>query len=210
MSAERQHYSASEIVREALRSWAAELLNGIAPAAFTVGTADPSEGETIPTLGIAWGAVDTVDSVPFDEEVFEGELPADARGVWRLHTEDVALAFVWRANTPEDADFFAHEFATRAKLAAMESNDEGSPVLHFSVTYAGGMSRTGRLYLDGPVIPEASEEALLRSLYTFRVPGSVVYPVMRVENAGEATGQMSVILVINGKTTALSSLEEGA
>lgn len=201
MTAERQHFSAAEVVRAALIAWAQRIMGEVAPRTVDVANTEEGQGSTLPTISLAWGSTEEIDDTA-DEEVYE-----DGRAVWRLHYEDAAFGFMFRANDPAEADYFAHYFATRAKLEAMKSNTEGNPVLHLRVTFTGGIERTVRMYLDGRVQNESGDDAHLRGLYTYRVPGSVTYPVMAVEDHDNATGVMTVVLVINGHEVRLVDIE---
>lgn len=177
----------------------------IAPATLTVGeTQEAGEVTVLDTLGLAWGSTVEGGTRPEELDAFD-----DGRGVWLLHEEEAELAFVWRGTTPEDADFFAHQFVKLATRAACRSNPSGNRVLHFAIEI-DGVARTARLYLDGRIVPDAGSgsDNALRSLYTFRVPGSVVYPVLDVESLDDATGLMNVVLEVNGQRTALADITE--
>lgn len=194
--------SAEGVVRGALADWARGLVADIMPAATVEGgPVEAGAAPDLPTLGVEWGRAQLLHVQPVDVPISEGN---DAR-IWFLGYEDVPLAFVWRAATPDDADFFAHEFARRAALAAMESNDDGNRVLHFEAQL-GEVARTGKLYLDGIVAPEKPDENVTRSLYTYRVPGSVSYPSYAAESPGAETGLMNITVVINGKSFELAEI----
>lgn len=196
--------SASQTVRDALRAWALGLVADVLPASTVEGgPVGAGEAPDLPTLGIDWGATTVVQAQPYDVED-ENDQDTGA-GVWLLHYEEVQLGFVWRATTPEDADLFAHEFAARAALAAMASNDDGQRVLHFDVSI-GDATRTAKLYLGGEIVPVRLDENATRSLYTFRVPGAVSYPVYAVESPSDATGLMHVVVTINGSTFELDTI----
>lgn len=189
-------FAASQIVRDALQLWAQSKVADLLPqSTFEGGPVEAGAAPALPTLGLDWGATEVSGSRSTD---IEEEIDLDTgAGVWLVHYEDVELAFVWRATNPEDADLFAHEFAVRAAREARESNEEGSRVLHFDVTI-GGLTRTAKLYLSGEVVPVRPDENATRSLYTFRVPGSVSYPVIDVESPDDATGLMNITVVLDG------------
>lgn len=198
--------SAAQSVRDALRTWALELVADVLPAATVEGgPVEAGAAPSLPTLGLDWGATTVEASRPTDVEEENDE--TTGQGVWLLHYESVQMGFVWRATTPEDADLFAHEFATRAALAAVRSNGGGNRVLHFGVSL-GDDDRTAKLYLSGEVVPERRDENVTRSLYTYRVPGSVSYPVYAVESESDATGLMAIVVTINGTSYELAEIVE--
>lgn len=190
--------SATQIVRLALQAWAHDLLCDLFEAVTVEGgPVLAGEAPPLPTLGLEWGGTKVHGRV-VDEEVLAGG------AVLRLWYEDVDIAFVWRATTPEQADLFAHEFATRAARDAMLSNPDGNRVLSFEIELAPDVIRDAKLYLDGSVVPAKAEENATRSLYTFRVAGAVSYPVIRVEHLGV----MNLVVVINGHRFELADFEE--
>ena len=189
-------FSATQIVRDALQLWAMSLVADLYPASTVEGgPVEPGQAPALPTLGLDWGTTEASGgrSVDIPEEV---DLATGA-GTWLVHYEDVELAFIWRATAPEQADLFAHTFANRAARAARDSNEDGQRVLHFDVEI-GDATRTAKLYLSGEVVPVRTEENVARGLYTFRVPGSVAYPVIDVESPQDATGLMNIVVVIGG------------
>jgi len=189
-------FAASQIIRDALQLWAQSKVADLLPqSTIEGGPVVAGDAPALPTLGLDWGSTSVEGSRSMDVEE-ETDLDTGA-GTWLVHYEDVEIAFVWRAANPEDADLFAHEFAIRAAREARESNEEGSRVLHFDVTL-GGLTRTAKLYLSGEVVPVRPEENATRSLYTFRVPGSVSYPVYEVESPSDATGLMNIIVQLGG------------
>ncbi len=193
-------FSAAQSVRDALQTWAQSLVADLLPQATVEGgPAEAGQAPALPTLSLDWGATRT-------ERVRPTDGVESLRGVWLLQYEDVDLAFIWRATSLEDADLFAHEFAARAALAALRSNDEGNRVLHFDVTL-GDLTRTAKLYLGGEVVPVQPAENVTRSLYTYRVPGSVAYPVYFAEPDSDPTGLMNVIVIINGTSYPLAQFE---
>lgn len=187
---ERQHFSTSDVVREAMRAFGMRLMQGILPSAAVSATPqDAGASENLPQMIVEWASVEAWDTRPEDEEV----LP-DGRGVWRLHREEAGGAFKFLGRTPEEADYCAREFVRRAKREARKSNPEGNPVLHFVVD-AGGARRTGKLYLPGHVVPLRTDDEVLRSLYAFRVPVTADYPVMDVEDE-KSVGLLNIVIEV--------------
>lgn len=189
--------SAAMAVRRALQEWAHERVAGLLEATVAAGPGEAGAPVAPPTLTLDWGGTTVLGSRPVDIDDDAGA------GVWLLHHEDVALAFVWRCNSLDLADLFAHEFVREATLAAVASNDDGNRVLHFTAE-VDGQAFGGKLYLDGAVVPERTDENMTRSLYTYRVPGTVTYPVLAVEQ--EATGVMNIVVTINGTTYSLEEI----
>lgn len=189
--------SAAQVVREALQEWAHGLLADLFEAVVLAGPVVAGEAPALPTLGLDWGATQV------NGRIVEEESPAEGTGTFRLWYEDVDLAFIWRATTPEQADLFAHEFVTRAATEAMQSNPDGNRVLSFDLEFGPGVTRGAKLYLEGSVVPVRPEENATRSLYTFRVAGAVSYPVVRVEYLGV----MKVVVIINGERFELADME---
>jgi hypothetical protein len=198
--------SATQVVRDALQEWAQGLMSDLIPeVSVEGGPVVAGDSPDMPTLGIEWGTTQVIHARPYDVAA-ENNL-ATGQGVWLLQYEEVELAFVWRANTPELSDLFAHEFGTRAALEAVASNEDGNRVLHFEVEI-GDATRTGKLYLGGEVVPVNPADNASRSLYTFRVPGTVTYPVFRVEPEAEATGLLNIIVIINGTSYELAAIPD--
>ena len=163
--------ASQNIVREALASWAETMMAGTLAAMRVLGgPVEAGEAPALPSCGLEWGTVVPMSEGSVVDFAIEGAFES-----WLIQYEEVACAFVWRAASAEDADLIAHEFVARAAILAQTSNPAGNRVLHFAVNL-GGTSRGAKLYLEGVVEPPAPSDTVTRSLYTQRVPATVVYP----------------------------------
>ena len=97
------------------------------------------------------------------------------------------------------------ESVTKSTLRGI-TRPESSPVMHLPLVFNGSLTRTAKLYLNGRVHLVNPNDVALRSLYTMRCPGSIVYPVMRVEDAGQGTGALNIAIVLNGRAVDLNEL----
>jgi len=180
----------ANIIREALAAWALDLVSDlIVDAQAIAGPLEPGELPPLPTVGIEWSTAYGITEYP------DVSFDVDGSERWMIQTEEAELAFVWRSNDRDEADLLAHAFKSRSAIESSESNPDGNRVLHFFVNL-DGQSYLAKLYELGTVEPPNPTDAGERSLYTQRIPASVIYPSVYLRDADLA--EMNIGVTVNG------------